>query len=494
MRPVAKKLLFPLVFGALTLLAAAPFWRTRLLPMQDYPHFLVFVRAFTDLHDPRSPFAGTYTTGFPLSPVVLPMVLARALAAWMSIEQAGRVLWTLYAVGLPLASLHLLRVLGRSPWAVLLVFPLVISYWVIGGFFAFATAAPLFVLGLACAVRWFEAPTWWRGLALAAVACALHLWHALAFAQLLLDVGVLWLLFRFDGVGARLRALLPLAPPLALFAAWILATVQGHGPGARAPTWGPIFEIAGKFFDYVGPIVPGGVGATMVLGLLLLTGALTRPALPPARAPFRVRNPFAWLALLAVVCFTVFPTTCFGVEGILDRQAWIAALLFVFGWSLPALRRPRVVLLAVVAAAGAGALLHLGSRFAAFDRETAGASRLIDRLGPGQTLLAPITPGSSVAFPGKPLVALDLYASVRHGGLPNASFAGYGINVIRYVGGKNPMPGIVVGWLNDPALTRFDYVLLRGVPPKSKRLQPVAEDGDWKLLAVCGGRVQPSCP
>src|SRR6185369_3911515 len=104
--------------------------------------------------------------------------------------------------------------LGRSPWAVLLVFPLVISYWVVGGFFAFATAAPLLVLGLACTVRWLEEQTFARGAALAAVACALHLWHSLAFAQLLLDVGVLWMLFRFDDVRARLRALWPLVPPL----------------------------------------------------------------------------------------------------------------------------------------------------------------------------------------------------------------------------------------------------------------------------------------
>jgi len=42
-------------------------------------------------------------------------------------------------------------------------------------------------------------------LALAAIACALHLWHSLMFAQLLFDVGVLWLLFRFDDARARAR-------------------------------------------------------------------------------------------------------------------------------------------------------------------------------------------------------------------------------------------------------------------------------------------------
>ena len=47
-----------------------------------------------------------------------------------------------------------IRVLGRDRWCVLLVFPLIFSYWCIGGFFAFATSMPIVVLGLALSVRW----------------------------------------------------------------------------------------------------------------------------------------------------------------------------------------------------------------------------------------------------------------------------------------------------------------------------------------------------
>lgn len=489
--------LFWIVFGALTLLAALPFWRTRILPMQDYPHFLVFVRAFADLRDPSSPFFGTYTTGFPLSPLVLPIVLTRALGALMGIEQAGRVMWTLYAVGLPLAALHLLRVLGRSPWAVLLVFPLVISYWVIGGFFAFATAMPLFVLGLALTVRWLEETTWPRGIALAAVLAALHLWHALVFAQLLFDAGVLWLLFRFEDRRARMKALLPLAPALALFAAWMLATVHGRSPGSRPAAWPKLFENAASFFEYVGPIVPGAAGAVLLLALVIAAGALAdlEPA-PPGR--FRAKNPFGWLALLAVISFAIFPATMFGVEGIHNRQPWIAALLFVFGWSLPSSRVARAVTLGLVGSAGAIALLHLGGRFAEFGRETAGASRLLDRLEPGQTLLAPIGGGSTASFPGHPLVALELYATVRKGGLPNSSFAGYDINFIRYANDKNPMPGIGQSWIDHRDLARFDYVLVRGptaaFEKRTKTVQLAAKDGEFTLFAVCGGRALPRCP
>ncbi len=156
-----------------------------------------------------------------------------------------------------------------------------------------------------------------------------------------------------------------------------------------------------------------------------------------------------------------------------------------------------MAVLGLVGGAALVALVHLGRRFAAFERETAGASRLIDRLGHGDTLLAPVGV-STTSFPGKPLVALELYGSIRAGGLPNTSFAGYDINFIHYVDGKNPMPGIRGNWIDHPALSRFDYVLLRGpvgvAANRPRVVQPVARDGDWSLYAVCGSRARPTCP
>jgi hypothetical protein len=123
----------------------------------------------------------------------------------------------------------------------------------------------------------------------------------------------------------------------------------------------------------------------------------------------------------------------------------------------------------------------------------------MDVLRPGETLLAPIGVGASTAFPGsKPLIALELIASVRRGGLPNGSFAGYNINFIRYVGDRNPMPGISgPGWIDHPGLRRFDYVLLRGgtggAGLRPRVVQEVARDGEWTLFAVCGGKARPRC-
>ncbi len=86
---------------------------------------------------------------------------------------------------------------------------------------------------------------------------------------------------------------------------------------------------------------------------------------------------------------------------------------------------------------------------------------------------------------------------MRRGGLPNASFAGYEIMLVRYVDGRNPMPGLGSGWIDSPALRRFDYVLLReGAPVPITRKQVlhlVARDGEWMLFAVCGSEALPVC-
>ncbi len=332
--PRRHRALFFAVFGLLTALSALPFWLTRILPMQDYPHFLLFARAFGDCRLPGSPFHGAYD-GVPLSPLVLPIALTRALARVSSFEAAGRAIWTLYAVGLPLSALYLLSALRRDPWGVVLVFPLVISYWVIGGFFAFATGMPLLLLGLAAAVRWLEAPTLRRGAWLAAILAASFLWHALIFAQLALDFGLLWCLHRAESGRARARALAPVLPAALLFAAWVMASIQGHGPGRKPPVWPPFLDNATRFFAYLGPL-PQAAGAAFLLVLVLAVGAATEAAPQLDASPaFRVKAPFKWLSIAAVLGYALLPSTCFGVEGINNRQPYLAALLFVFGWSLP---------------------------------------------------------------------------------------------------------------------------------------------------------------
>jgi hypothetical protein len=486
-----------LAFGVLSCLAAAPLWVTTLLPFMDYPQLLGFVRIWQGIHDPTSPFYGTYTVGFPFSPLVLPLLLLRGLSTFMSIEMAGKVIYTAYVLGLPLASLRLLRVLDKDPALVLLVFPLVYSYWFNGGFFAYCTGMPLLVLGISEGIRWLAEPSVRRGLTLTGLLIAVFLWHALVFAELVQGLLVLWLCARTTGVTHRLRLAMPIVPALGLFFAWAAASVVQRPSGPAAANFafrGPLVNAA-EFLQNIGMLVPESTAHVALFGLLLLVFFRFDTSLSRTKELFRVGNPFAIMALVTALLSLFLPARCYGVEGINHRKCWVAALYLVFALQPVTPKSMRALAMAVVVLFDAVLLNHFLERFQRFDVESIGASRLIDRMKRGDTVLVPID-GVTKSFPVKPLIHVNIYATVRHGGLPNKSFAGYDMLFIRYVGGKNPMPGLNADWARRPELTQFDWVLLYGaaakVPPG--RLSLVARDGEWALFSVCGSRKGPACP
>ena len=205
----------------------------QLLPLMDYSQLLTFVRAFHDMGNPHSPFHGTYATGFPLSPTMLPVLLMDLIGRVSSIETGGRVLVTAYAVGLPAAAAFLLASVGQSRWNVIGVFPLVFGKWVNSGYFSFATGGPWVLLAFALAVRHFSKPTLRRGIALALVSSVLLLWHAILISEALLGVGLLWLFWRAPSWKARWASLLPFLLPFLLGLAWYTQTFKGPRPGNK---------------------------------------------------------------------------------------------------------------------------------------------------------------------------------------------------------------------------------------------------------------------
>lgn len=485
-----------LALGALLVLAVMPLWVTTLLPFMDYPQFLGFVRTWQGVADPTSPFHGTYVTGFPYAPTVLPLLVVRGLSTFVSIEIAGKIIYTAYVLGLPLASLRLLRVLDKDPRLVFLIFPLTFSYWFNGGFFAFCTALPLLGLGISEGIQWLSKPTDRRGATLAIILMVAFFWHALVFANLVQALFVLWLFARVDTLKARLMLALPLIPALGLLVVWTRMNVlqRPSGPVKLVCTHKPPWVNLAEFFQNLGMLVAESYAHVMIFGLMLILffrfGSSTR-----TRELFQARNPFAVLTLVVIAESVFFPSDCLGVEGLSNRQCWVAAYYLIFALDLVKSTQLRSLALAVVISFDAIFLVHFVRLFKQFDAESIGASRLIDQIQPGDTLLAP-GDGATKSFPVKPLIHLDMYATVRRGSLPNKSFAGYDINFIRYANGKNPMPGLGKDWANKGELTRFDWVLLPNANAKSlpKRLSFVARDGDWALYAVCGSRKGPICP
>ncbi len=493
------------VCAALGVLVVVPWWSSTLLPLMDYSQLLTFVRAFQDMGKAGSPFHGTYTTGFPISPLVLPIVLMDVLGRVSSVETAGKILITLYAIGLPAAAAFLLSSVGQSRWNVVGVFPLVFSKWVSSGFFAFFTGAPLVLLAYAFAVRHFAKPTLRRGVALALILSTLLLWHALLEAEALLGVGLLWLFWPAPSWRARWLSLVPFALPLALMAVWFGANFHGPQPPVARTVWPTLAQHfdAQQFFSKLFMLFPHSDVYAKALLLALVSGLVLGARQRLFAAPdaplsgWRVHNPLAVFALVAMACYLAFPEATLHAEIINQRFGWFAALYLVLAWSWPGLWAARAAAVALVVAVAGAYLLDVDARFRQFHSETVGASRLIDTLPDGSTLIAPLQNGDTQAFQNVPIREIQQYATARKGGLPTTSFAGYGLNYIRFVHG-NPMPDLSArNWQRSSGLIRFDYVLLRKPDARvlaSRKTRVVRRDGDWVLLGVCGSKRFPRCP
>jgi hypothetical protein len=489
------------VVALFSVLAARVWWLSDLPPAMDYPQFLVFVRALRDHTDPASPFHGTYELAPWFVPTALPIHLTSLVATLCrgSIETAGKVMLSAQAVGMVGASAFLLRTLGRPRWALVLLFPLLQSRWTVtGGFFAYATALPLVFLTLALLVRWLRAPSIRTGAPLAASLCAVLLWHGIGFVTVGVGVAVLWFLWRAPSIRARALSVVPLVPALVLCAVWQKATFVDN-PGKHPPSWLPVADAAEALVEQVWLSIPHNEAFAIAFVILVIVslslGKRMGVAEPGARAMWRVDNPFLIVSLAYLAGYFLFPMYVGGVEGLSNRFAYPAALSFVFAWDLPAERIKRSLVIASFLAFSAFVLHDLADRFRDSQKDTHGASVLMDRVGLHETLYC-ADRGASPFFAANhfPFREIQQYATARQGGLPNSSFAGYGINYVRYVGGRNPMPQLSGPPRWSDAMRRFDYVLSRaGEGPSDPRFRLVAKEAGWELYGVCGSGRFPVC-
>jgi hypothetical protein len=499
--------MFVAVVVALTFAAARVWWLSAIVPGQDYPQFLVFVRVLQDYTDPSSPFHGTYTVASWIIPTSLPVNLTSLLSYLCghgahSIEIAGKLLLTMQNVGLVAATLHLLRLLGRNRWTVLLLFPVIHPQWtVVGGFLAWATSLPLIVLAWALVVRWLSKRDLRSGAALALGLCAILLWHGIAFVQAGIGFAILWALWRAPSPGARARAVIPTIPSLVQCAVWVGPTFAARASSqGKPPEWVSAWDASEKIFQYLWATVPHypvrALALFLIVGVGLSMSTTTIGASGPALGMWRIKNPFLVLSLAYLASFYAFPMYVGNVEGVASRFPYAALLAFLFAWNLPRALPARFVVLVAVGGFAVWCLEDITARFRAFDDDTRGASELIDQIGLHETLYySPAGQGASKDFDGpsnKPMRELEQYATIRHGSLPNSSFAGYGYTYVRYVDGRNPMPGLF-GTSYGPQITMFDYVLTRAGESMDKRFRLVAQAKGWELYGVCGSKRFPTC-
>lgn len=410
-------LALPLAEAALAAALLALFLLFRDLPLVDLPQHAVQIANWMRI-DAGQPGFDNLELNF-RTPYMLAYPVARALAPWLGVLTALKlVLWA--SIALQARALRFLcERLGHDGWLGLLGFPLGLGYSFCFGFVSFCAALPLVYLAFAYAASHRAAPSWRGGLGLGALFALLLVAHGVAFAFCAAVLAPILLLGA--GPGWQ-RAALPAVPPLLLAAIWLVPAGSSTRLGGDLWRFEPerLLELPAQLV---------GIGSAdrvaTLLGIALLSCLVS--SLGPPRG---------WLLavplLLACLGYLLFPTLFRGAGPLGPRFAsfLVPSLLLAF---LPrragsAHRIRRAATLGVTLAS----LLLLCTRLPAFEREMAEFHRLMAQLAPGLRLRPLVFERESAAFPGLPaLLHVPAYYALEKSGDAGYSFAMYSISVVR---------------------------------------------------------------
>ena len=501
---------------AVALVAAVlPIWAAPLLPMMDLPQHLATARILHSFGDPAFGVDRYHVIDFSRTQYLLWYLAVDGLSWLMPLETANRVVLSLYASGLPLSVLALLRAHRRDPALALLAVPLVYNVFYFMGFANYITALPLLLWALALLQHCLDAPDsrprWRLVTGTAVVALLLFYSHAQAFALYGVLAGVTVLLGS-PGLHPRhwWRAALHLVPAALAMAIWtsrslILATAtewqKGHGGRNVAPgqaVWEPISER----FEHIGSWWLDGYRgdsdeliALMWLALLILSAVLgttaTQPS-PTGAQPWRSKVPAAMLAT-TVAAYLLSPVSYKWIWPISYRFVPVAALLAIVTIGYRHLRWRSMVLVGPATALALWASsVHVG-KAREFASEVGPIREIVAQALPGKKLIALVYGPGSAVLQQAPLIHIGQYYVVDRGGMASFSFANFPQSPVLYpdVGGPPVFPARFewtperFTWIEHGHW--YDYVLVRGggepFGADRHKVALVAELGPYRLFA-----------
>jgi hypothetical protein len=480
---------FWIAFAVCAAAALVPLWSVRYLPMADLPQHAAQVSIWLNLDDPAMGFADQFEVHL-FVPYVVPYLVPLAIARWIGLLPALKVLVTLAVLGLPLATLRLVLRRGGDPWWALWGFPLAFGmsfYW---GFVSFIAAAPLGILFVEEGDAYTVAPTWRRGLAVGSLGLVLFFSHLVVLLAAAAIVGLLAVLRARSG-GRWLVRLAPLVPAAATGVAWI-ATAAGHDERLREWEWGLSPTRLTMLPEYLFDARKLGTtdldldhGAVALTVALVVAFLLFRPRVS--------RSLPDWTPLaLAAAAFLAAPTLGFNGYFLAERFA-IFLVPFAFAALRDAPSPDRRLARAITFAAAAGWMAVLAVRFAGFDREMEPAERVWRQMEPNRRVTSLIYEPMSKHVRGAFLfIHLAAWAQAEHGGVLDTSFAHLVNLPVQYRPGRKPSftQGLearpeLFDWETDGTA---DYFLVQSPPPSYPLTNApvpillVAREGDWRLF------------
>lgn len=506
----------PLAVALLAVMAAcvAPLWASALLPMMDLPQHLATVRVLHSYGDPAFGVDRYHVIDLSRTQYLSWYYAVHWLTYLLPLETANRVVLSLYAAGLPLSLVALLRAYGRDPALGLLAAPLVFNVFYFMGFANYITALPLVFWALALLQRCLDVADGkvaWRQVAgLGAVALLLFYSHAQAFvmygclaACALLLGGQSWHPRHWCRSAAHL------APAGLAMVVWtsrslILASgadwQKGHGGRNVAPAQAAWEDISDRFAHVGSWFLDGYRGdedekiALVWILLVLALAVLVRraPDAPIPARPWRDRLPMLWMAL-AVAMYLLSPLSYRWIWPISYRFVPVVAMLAVV--ALPAGRLPwrwATVLVPATALALWSSQVHC-AKAREFAAEVGPIREIVAKADTGKKLIALIYGAGSSVLQQAPFLHLGQYYVVDRGGMASFSFANFPQSPVLYpdVGGPPQFPPRFE-WTPERFTWAqhghwYDYVLVRGggdpFGSDADKVVKIAEAGPYRLFA-----------
>jgi len=173
--------LFTIVFAAMVVLYAAPFFSVRYLPFQDFGAHLQIIHLWKTADTDPGLIGKTYTTSLRPTPYLTYYGCVRLLSFLFPLERANLLCIGLYAVSFPLAFLYLLVVFNRDYRYALFSFVFINNTSLIYGFIPNAISYLFFMICLALLKKQLDSPRVFRELLLLFSLVLLYFSHNAGF-------------------------------------------------------------------------------------------------------------------------------------------------------------------------------------------------------------------------------------------------------------------------------------------------------------------------
>jgi hypothetical protein len=506
---LAARVVFELVFAAVTLYTARPAFASLHLPLQDLPQHMAAISVLKRYaFDPglRQYFELTLSRTQYLSVYVLGVLLSVPLG----VEYATRILVAITVIALPYAMRFVLRRTGGDERFAALVWPFAWNPQMLLGFLNYLIGIPFALVAIGLFADRAKRTQRRRQIALALLALAAFYSHLMPFG--ILGLGVLLQLETAglaDPLGALVREgqfirenvfpalksfglglftrlkewtyeLLFLVPSLIAAILWIArspardASVRAGGVGrAPEPIWPNIATLPGQFRETILSLQgEADERAMIVWGLALLAAlALSRAFKPDDPRVVRdARIRVAWLPLACAVLYVKTPESYGWIWPIHTRFALAAVLLLPLAFGRTKHTIAAWVVMLAVARATIPLVNELSDNFKRWDQvELGDLDEALRHAQPGRRLIALVPANRSSYVEGNvPLLHAAAYYQVRGGDVSTFSFADFPQSPFRYRE-NGPRPARLRPrweWQTslaeaDPNFDYYDYVLTR---------------------------------